>query len=77
MKYTTIPSPVMGKLEPWLKEHKIEYEVYWGSAVPDNVPTICTFRGREYTNTVSILSPIEPKELTEICEGFYSPNKKR
>lgn len=44
---TTFPSFMLNKVEPWLKRNHVEYKVYTGEDIPDEMPHSYNFKGHK------------------------------
>ena len=71
--YTIVPAPTLELLEPYLKENNIEYRLLYGDDIPQDVPEICIWHGREtHRHLVCVESTIDPEKLFKIDEGLYA-----
>ncbi len=64
-----LPGPILEKLEPWIKFHKVEYKIVGGEDIPDDWIQGWKFRGRKGTKfTVVVITKLDSEQLHQVAE---------
>ena len=70
---TTFPTFMLQRVEPWLQRNNVEYKVYTGSQIPDNMPHGYVFKGHKSLRGVAcIVSKLDSKQLHDTVERMLS-----
>lgn len=54
--YTTFPSFMLTRVEPWLERNAVRYNVYTGSNIPDKLPHGYEFKGHKSRRSVACVA---------------------
>lgn len=62
--YTTFPSFMLTRVEPWFIRNDVEYKVYTGSSIPDEMPHAYEFKGHKSRRGVAcVVTKLNGEEL--------------
>lgn len=68
---TTFPSFMLNKVELWLKRNHIEYKVYTGEEIPDEMPHSYEFKGHKSRRGVAcVVAKLDNKAFHEAVEAL-------
>ncbi len=67
--YTTLPSFMLTRVEPWLIRNNVEYKLYVGDQIPDELPHGYIFKGHKSRRSVAcIVTKLDSDVLLETIE---------